>query len=313
MKEKNILVIGSSNTDMVIKTRKFPSPGETVLGGDFFMNTGGKGANQALAAKRLGGDVTFIGKIGTDIFGQRAIEFLKKEGVIVDFVFIDPDNHSGVAMITVDQNGENSIIVADSSNNTLSSSDIAKISKVIDSSDIILLQLEIPVDTVTFISKYAKRLNKKIILNPAPATFLPDEIYKNITIITPNETEIELLTGIKVINENTALKSALALKEKGVENIIITLGSAGSFVLSKEFTGIISAPKVKALDSTAAGDTFCGALAVGISKGYKFENAVKFANFAAALSVTRIGAQNSVPFENEVLEFLENEKSILNL
>lgn len=280
--------------------------------GKFFMNTGGKGANQALAAKRLGGEVTFIGKIGTDIFGRRAIDYLKNEGVNVDFVFTDPDHQSGVAMIIVDQNGENSIIVADSSNNTLSASDILKISNIIDSSDIILLQLEIPVDTVAYISKYAKNLNKKIILNPAPATHLPEELFKNITFITPNENEIEKLTGIKVVNESTALKSALALKEKGVENIIITLGSAGAFVLSDEFEGIINAPKVKAIDSTAAGDTFCGALAVGLSKGYKFENAIKYANFAAALSVTRIGAQKSIPFENEVLEFLEDEKSILN-
>jgi ribokinase len=309
MPERKIVVIGSSNTDMVINTSKFPGPGETVLGGKFFMNTGGKGANQALAAKRLGGEVAFIGKIGNDIFGRKAIDFLKNEGVLVDDVFIDPDNHSGIAMIIVNRDGENSIIVADSSNNTLSSSDILKVTNIIDSSEIILLQLEIPIETVAFISEYAKKANKKIILNPAPVTDIPAELFKNITFITPNENEAEQLTGLKINNEKTALKSALALKEKGVENVIITLGPAGAFLLSEDYTGMISAPKVKAIDSTAAGDTFSGALAVAVSKGYRIENAVKFANFAAALSVTRFGAQNSIPFEKEVLEFLKRKRA----
>jgi ribokinase len=307
MPDKKIVVIGSSNTDMVINTSKFPGPGETVLGGKFFMNMGGKGANQALAAKRLGGEVSFIGKIGNDIFGRKAIDFLKSEGVVAENIFIDPVNSSGIAMIMVNQDGENSIIVADSSNNTLSPADIQTVLNVIDSGDIILLQLEIPIETVGFVSEYAKKADKKIILNPAPFTDIPAELFKNITFITPNENEAEQLTGIKIIDEKSALKSALILKEKGVENVIITLGPSGAFLLSEDYTGMISAPKVKAVDSTAAGDTFSGALAVAVSKGYQIENAIKFANFAAALSVTRYGAQNSIPFEKEVLEFLKKE------
>lgn len=305
MPDKKIVVIGSSNTDMVINTKKFPGPGETVLGGKFFMNMGGKGANQALAAKRLGGEVTFIGKIGNDVFGRKAIGFLKDEGIAVDNIFIDPVNSSGIAMIIVNQEGENSIIVADSSNNTLSPSDIQKVLNVIDSGDIILLQLEIPIETVAFISEYAKKANKKIILNPAPVTNIPPELFKNLSFITPNENEAEQLTGIKIIDEKSALNSALELKGKGVENVIFTLGPAGAFLLSEDYTGMISAPKVKAVDSTAAGDTFSGAFAVAVGNGYRIENAVRFANFAAALSVTRFGAQNSIPAEKEVLEFLE--------
>ncbi len=307
MPDKKIVVIGSSNTDMVINTKKFPATGETVLGGKFFMNMGGKGANQALAAKRLGGEVTFIGKTGNDVFGRKAIGFLKDEGVAVDNIFIDPVNSSGIAMIMVNQDGENSIIVADSSNNTLSPADIQTVLNVIDSGDIILLQLEIPIETVVFVSEYAKKAGKIIILNPAPVTDIPAELFKNITFITPNENEAEQLTGIKIIDEKSAMKSALALKEKGVENVIITLGPSGAFLLSEDYTGMISAPKVKAVDSTAAGDTFSGALAVAVSSGYRIENAVRFANFAAALSVTRFGAQNSIPSEKEVLEFLKKE------
>lgn len=194
MKNKKILVIGSSNTDMVIRTDRFPLPGETILGGDFFMSMGGKGANQALAAKRLGGDVSFVGKIGKDLFGQRAIDYLKNEGVNIDYVMTDADKHSGIAVITVNEAGENSIIVADSSNNSLSPSDIEKVSHAIDSCEVILLQLEIPIETVSFIAEYASKLNKTTILNPAPAAILPDSLYKNISVIIPNESEAEILT-----------------------------------------------------------------------------------------------------------------------
>mgnify|MGYP000968877374 CR=1 FL=1 len=302
---KKILVIGSSNTDMVIKTDRFPLPGETILGGDFFMSMGGKGANQALAAKRLGGNVSFFGKVGKDLFGQRAMDYLKNEGVNVDYVKTDPKKHSGIAVITVNNSGENSIIVADSSNNTLSPSDIIKISNVIESSDVILLQLEIPLETVNFITEYASELNKTIILNPAPAAVLPDRLYKNISIIIPNESEVEKLTGISVKNEASAMKAASVLAKKGVKIVIITMGSTGAFIFSEEYTGLVSAPKVNAVDTTGAGDTFCGALTVMISERSKLEDAVSFANTAAAISVTRFGAQASIPTREEVLNFLK--------
>jgi len=301
MNGKKILVAGSSNTDMVIKTNNFPAPGETILGGRFLMNTGGKGANQAVAAARLGGFVTFVGKIGDDIFGRQAVQQLKDEGINVDFVAVDPENPSGVALITVDSKGENSIVVAPGSNGTLSSADFDKAIAELEDSEFVLMQLEIPIPTVEHIARLAVQKHKKVVLNPAPAAKLSDELLKNLYIITPNETEAELLTGIKVTDEQSALKAATQLHKKGVEVVIITMGSAGAFLLSNGKYEIISAPKVEAIDTTAAGDTFNGALVVALSEGKTIEESIAFANKAAAISVTRIGAQSSVPYRKEIL------------
>ena len=300
MNGKKILIVGSSNTDMVIKTHNFPAPGETILGGRFLMNAGGKGANQAVAAARLGGMVTFVGKIGDDIFGKQAVQQLEDEGINVDFVAVDPENPSGVALITVDKKGENSIVVAPGSNGTLSSADFDKAIAELDDSEFVLMQLEIPIPTVEHIARMAAKKQKKVVLNPAPAAVLTDELLKNLYIITPNETEAELLTGIKVTDEQSALKAALVLNEKGVEVVIITMGSAGAFLLSNGKSEIISAPKVEAVDTTAAGDTFNGALVVALSEGKTIQESIAFANKAAAISVTRIGAQSSVPFRKEI-------------
>lgn len=300
MDAKRILIVGSSNTDMVIKTQKFPSPGETILGGKFLMNAGGKGANQAVAAARTGGKVTFVGKIGNDIFGKQAVQQLKDEGINVEFVSVDEQNPSGVALITVDSKGENSIVVAPGSNGTLSSSDFDKASHVLDESAFVLLQLEIPIPTVEHIAEMAAKKHTKVILNPAPAARLSDELLRNISIITPNESEAELLTGIKVTDEQSALKAASLLHEKGIETVIITLGAAGAFLLSEGKHEIISAPKVDPVDTTAAGDTFNGALVVALSEGKSIRDSIAFANKAAAISVTRIGAQSSVPYRKEI-------------
>jgi len=300
MNGKKILIVGSSNTDMVIKTHNFPAPGETILGGRFLMNAGGKGANQAVAAARLGGMVTFVGKIGDDIFGKQAVQQLEDEGINVDFVAVDPENPSGVALITVDKKGENSIVVAPGSNGTLSSADFDKAIAELDDSEFVLMQLEIPIPTVEHIARMAAKKQKKVVLNPAPAAVLTDELLQNLYIITPNETEAELLTGIKVTDEQSALKAALVLNEKGVELVIITMGSAGAFLLSNGKSEIISAPKVEAVDTTAAGDTFNGALVVALSEGKTIQESIAFANKAAAISVTRIGAQSSVPFRKEI-------------
>lgn len=298
---KKILVVGSSNTDMVIKTRKFPAPGETILGGRFFMNPGGKGANQAVAAKRLGGMVSFVGKIGDDIFGKQAMQLLEDEGINVDFVATDPENPSGVALITVDANAENSIVVAPGSNGTLSPSDFDRAGAVLNESEIVLLQLEIPISTVAHIAEVASKRGKKVILNPAPADQLSDELLRNIYLITPNESEAELLTGVRATDLESANLAAQILKNKGIEVVIITMGSAGAFVLSNEFTGMIKAPRVDAVDTTAAGDTFNGALVVALSEEMPLELAVEFACKAASISVTRIGAQASIPFRKEIL------------
>lgn len=301
MDAKRILIVGSSNTDMVIKTQKFPSPGETILGGKFLMNAGGKGANQAVAAARTGGKVTFVGKIGNDIFGRQAVQQLKEEGIDVDFVSVDVENPSGVALITVDSKGENSIVVAPGSNGTLSSGDFDKASGVLDESEFVLLQLEIPILTVEHIAEMAARKHKKVVLNPAPAARLSDELLRNISIITPNESEAELLTGVKVTDEQSALKAANLLHDKGVETVIITMGAAGAFLLADGKHDIISAPRVEPVDTTAAGDTFNGALVVALSEGKSIRESIAFANKAAAISVTRIGAQSSVPYRKEII------------
>jgi ribokinase len=300
MKPNKILVVGSSNTDMVIKTHHFPSPGETILGGRFLMNAGGKGANQAVAAARLGGVVTFVGKIGNDIFGKQAVQQLEDEGINVNFVAVDPANPSGVALITVDQKGENSIVVASGSNGTLSPADFDKASDELGESGFVLMQLEIPIPTVEHIARIAALKQKKVILNPAPAAELSDELLRNIYLITPNETEAEILTGVKVTDEQSAMKAASALHEKGVEIVIITMGAAGAFLLENGNSQLIKAPKVDAVDTTAAGDTFNGALVVALSEGKTIQESIVFANKAAAISVTRIGAQSSVPSRNEI-------------
>lgn len=295
-----ICVIGSTNTDMVIKTDHLPAPGETILGGTFLMNPGGKGANQAVAASRLGGDVVFISKTGDDIFGKKSVENLKKEGVNTDNLTGDPEKSSGVALITVDSKGENCIVVAPGSNMTLSPDEIKKAFNQEGIPDIVLLQLEIPVETVKYAAQMAYRNNKKVILNPAPAKKLPDLILETVYILTPNETEAEILTGVKVTNENTAKKAARILQNRGVEIIIITMGAKGSFIYTSDISEIIPAPEVKAVDTTAAGDTFNGALAVAVSEGFNIKEAVQFANKAASISVTKNGAQASTPYRNDV-------------
>jgi ribokinase len=300
MNLKKILVVGSSNTDMVIKTNNFPSPGETILGGRFLMNAGGKGANQAVAAARLGGMVTFVGKIGDDIFGKQAIQQLEDEGININFVAVDHENPSGVAMITVDRKGENSIVVAPGSNGTLSPHDFDKAMTEFEDSEFVLMQLEIPIPTVEYIARLAENNQKKVILNPAPAAALSDELLRNLYLITPNETEAELLTGIKVTDQPSALKAAMTLNNKGVDIVVITMGSAGAFLFKDGKSEIISAPKVEAVDTTAAGDTFNGALVVALSEGKTIQESIAFANKAASISVTRIGAQSSVPYRKEI-------------
>jgi ribokinase len=299
---KKILVIGSSNTDMVIKTDKLPEPGETVLGGTFFMNPGGKGANQAVAAARLGGKVTFVTKVGNDLFGSQTIGILKKEGIDTKNIVTDEDSPSGVALITVNSVGENNIVVAPGANGTLQPGDISGNHFSGDKYEILLLQLEIPVMTVEYAALTAAENGIKVILNPAPAQKLHDYLLKHIWLITPDQTEAEIITGIKVTNESSAEAAATILKKKGVKNVIVTLSEKGAFVKSDEFTGIIPGISVEAVDTTAAGDVFNGAVAVALAEGKTLEEAVFFANKAAGLSVTRLGAQASAPYRNEIKE-----------
>jgi len=295
-----IVVVGSSNTDMVIKSEHLPAPGETILGGAFLMNPGGKGANQAVAAAKLEGDVVFVAKVGDDIFGQEAVQGFQTVGINTDYIGVDPDNPSGVATIMVDAKGENCIAVASGANNTLGIEDVDKAMDQIDAASVLLMQLESPVPTVEYVASLGKAKGKTVILNPAPAQTLSDELLANLDIITPNETEAELLTGVKVDSLESAQSAADALHAKGLGTVIITLGSQGSYVSSNAFTGLVPTRKVDAVDTTAAGDTFNGALAVGLVNGEAIEEAVAFANKAATVSVTRIGAQSSCPTLDEL-------------
>jgi ribokinase len=288
---------------MVIKTKRIPSPGETVLGGTFFMNAGGKGANQAVAAARLGGAVSFIGKTGNDVFGKEARTLFERENINIDFLFTDPLEPSGVALITVDEQGENCIVVAPGANAGLSVGDIQEIEKIILGAAIILMQLEIPLPTVEHITAIAAQHKIPVILNPAPASELPDNLLKNVSIITPNEHEAEKLSGITVTDIQSAALAAKSLHDRGVDTVVITLGAQGALLSNTDVVTHIPSYTVKPVDTTAAGDIFNGALAVALSQKKPLREAVEFACRAAAISVTRLGAQASAPFMHEVSAF----------
>lgn len=284
---------------MVVKSSFLPKPGETILGGTFLMNAGGKGANQAVAAARLGGDVTLVAKVGNDIFGKQSIEEFKNEKINTDFVFIDEETPSGTALIMVNEEGENCIVVAPGANAQLLPADIEQVKDISDAA-IVLMQLEIPMETIEAVAKNAKANHQKVIINPAPAQKLSDELLNGIFLITPNETEATLLTGIKVEGETTASQAADIFLSKGVQNVIITLGKQGAFFQNKAVKFKIAAPVVKAMDTTAAGDTFSGALTVAVTEKMSWQQAVQFAVAAASISVTRMGAQASVPYRKEI-------------
>ena len=303
---KRLLVVGSSNTDLVIKTHQLPQPGETVLGGVFFMNPGGKGANQAVATSRLGIAVTFICKTGNDIFGHQSHQLLEDEGVDTSYIFSDIGKPSGVALITVDENAENCIVVAPGANNNLFPSDIKKAEKAIDKSDIVLMQLEIPIETVEYVAQVAHEKSKKVVLNPAPARPLSKELLANLYLITPNETEAEILSGIPITDLESAKESAKKISEMGVDKVVITLGADGALIYENgEFTKV-EAFKVKAVDTTAAGDVFNGALCAALLEGQTLTNAVQFGCKAASISVTRDGAQDSSPYRSEIGLIVDN-------
>lgn len=299
MSTNKIIVIGSSNTDMVVKSAVLPKPGETVLGGTFLMNAGGKGANQAVAAARLGGNVTFVAKVGNDIFGKQSIDGFKKENINTEFIFIDEEAPSGTALIMVNEEGENCIVVAPGANANLLPADIEQVINLSEAA-IILMQLEIPMITIEAVAKNAKANHQKVIINPAPAQKLSDELLNGLFLITPNETEATLLTGIKVEDEITAAQAADIFLSKGVQNVIITLGKQGAYFKNKELKFKTNAPIVKAVDTTAAGDTFSGALTVAVTEKMSWPQAVHFAVQAASIAVTRMGAQASVPYRKEI-------------
>lgn len=286
--------------DLVVKAERIPRPGETVLGGDFSMVSGGKGANQAVAAARLGGNALFVARVGPDLFGSELIRYYSGERMDTTHIVKDLTAPTGVALISVDAGAENTIVVAPGANARLGREDIDRVKPEIAQADYLLLQLEIPIDTVEYAIKTAAGLGVRVILNPAPAAMLDASCFGRIHLITPNETECALLTGIEIGNEEDARAAADAIRAKGVENVIITCGSRGSFVRTAGGFDIVPALRVEAVDTTAAGDVFNGALAVALAEGNSLPDAVRFATCAAAISVTRMGAQSSVPQREEV-------------
>lgn len=300
LQQSKILVVGSSNTDMVIKTGRLPRAGETVLGGTFFMNPGGKGANQAVASARLGGQVAFICKTGSDIFGHQSQQLFEEEGIDTSYILSDKRNPSGVALITVDEEAENCIVVASGANANLLPTDLSAAIDAIKQADILLMQLEIPMKTVEYVAEIAFNEQKKVILNPAPAQTLSPKLLQHLYLITPNETEAEMISGVRITDNESAEEAAKVIAGLGVQHVIITLGSKGALVYYDHTTEIIPSVKVEAVDTTAAGDVFNGALAVALSEGRSMAEAVRFGCKAAAISVTRVGAQSSAPYRNEV-------------
>lgn len=308
MRSKSIVVIGSSNTDLIIRVPHIPRAGETLLGGEFMTAAGGKGANQAVGAARSGGNVALIARVGRDAFGDRAVAGLRLDGIDVSRVFRDRLMPSGVALIFVARDGENSIAVAGGANAGLSPDDVKKAAGIIRSAALLVAQLETPLATVMAAAQTAVRAGVPVILNPAPAQALPSRLLKLISILTPNETEAELLTGIKVTGEAAAARACAKLRSSGVRTVILTLGSRGAYLADADGQQMVPGFKVKAVDSTAAGDIFNGALSVALAERKALRDAVRFANAAAALSVTRLGAQPSAPTRTEIDRFLSRRK-----
>jgi ribokinase len=300
-KRGSIVVLGSSNTDLVISADHFPSPGETIIGSNFMVNPGGKGANQAVAAARLGADVSFIGKVGKDNFGLATIGQLKKEGIDVSSLGVTEAAASGVALITVVPSGENSIIVGSGANSLLTPEDVQAARRSIEGASILLMQMETPQDTLIEAARIAKDAGVCVVLNPAPvpAAGVEAELLRHVDLLVPNETEAAQIAGTES-GASSPRQMAEAIQALGVKDVVITLGSKGSYANcgGKEYT--VPAHTVKAVDTTAAGDTFCGALCLALAEGRPMDEALDKASGAAAVSVTRKGAQASMPYASEV-------------
>lgn len=305
MKRPKIVVVGSSNTDMVVKSRRIPAPGETVTGGSFVVAPGGKGANQAVAAARLGAEVTFVARVGTDAFGDQAIAGYERDGILTDLIARDPDHATGVALILVDERGENAISVASGANHALTPEDIDRAADRIRAADVLVMQLETPLPAVIRAAAIAAEAGVAVILDPAPAPDepLPPTLLRHVSCIKPNETEAERLTALPVRDEATARAAAAKLLAAGPRCAIVTLGAKGALLADGKGMSLVPTIEIQAIDSTAAGDAFTGALASGLGSGLAMPEAVRFASLAGALSATRMGAQPSLPTREELEQF----------
>ena len=301
--KSRLLVVGSANTDMVISAEHFPLPGETMMGHGFMTNHGGKGANQAVAAARLEGNTAFIGKVGDDQFGHSTIEMMKGEGIDVSGLTVTSEQASGVALITTVPSGENSIIVDSGANGLLRPEDITNAEKLFEDAGIVLMQLETPIDTLTEAAAMAKKHGAYVVLNPAPAPKepLPVELLKNVDLLIPNETEAAYISGVNIAGDEDLPAAMNEIQKLGVKDVIITVGSRGVCARIDGEMVTVPAFKVKAIDTTAAGDTFCGALCVALSNGKPLVEAIRFGCKASSISVTRRGAQMSMPRLEEIV------------
>ena len=303
--DPKVVVVGSFNMDLVVKVGRRPQTGETLMGKEFGMFIGGKGSNQAIAAARLGANVTMIGKLGTDLFGDTLMDAHSEEGICTDYVIRDREVGTGVASILIDADGDNSIVLVPQANMRLSVENIERASESIAAADVLLLQLEVPIAASRRAAEIAKCNGATVVLNPAPAQELPDDFLAQVDILTPNEVETESLSGVRVATATDAERAAQVLLDKGLSAVILTLGERGALLLTSDLTQQISAYSVKVVDTTAAGDAFCGALATGLARGDNLVDAVAFANAAGALAVTVLGAAPSMPTVAQVEAFRE--------
>lgn len=299
--KKKVVVFGSFVVDLTGRTPHLPVPGETVMGSTFVMGPGGKGSNQAVAAHRAGADITLVTKVGKDVFGKVATDFYKKEGMDTSFVFEDDAKETGCALILVDEkSAQNEILVISGASGNITAEDVEKSRELIESADILLLQLEINFDALFKVIEIAHAANVTIVLNTAPAASLPDEILKKVDIVTPNETEAQILTGVKIESEQDAIKAAKAFMEKGVKQVVITLGSMGAFAMNEEKCELVERLNVNAIDTTGAGDAFNGGFVMALADGKDLFTALRYGNVTGALSVTKLGTAPSMPSREEI-------------
>lgn len=308
----NILVVGSLNMDLVVQMPSIPRPGETLLGGKFATFPGGKGANQAVAAARLGAHVGMVGKVGGDAFGEQMLQIIREEGIDSRFIGVDAPSPTGVALITVDAQGQNTISIASGANFALTAEDVRRAWDQIPDVDLVVMPLETPLETIRTTAQLAHQRQVRLILNPAPAQELDESLLRLIDVIVPNEIETEILTGQAIKNQDVARKAGVELLKRGVANAVLTLGKNGVLLVQGSSEDpifeFIPAFPVRAVDTTAAGDAFVGALATALGEGLSLARAAHFANAVAALSVTRPGAQPSLPYRSEVVQFLQGKQ-----
>jgi ribokinase len=303
-----VVVIGSSSTEMVFNATRIPQAGEMVLGSAFNMSPGGRGVNQAIACARAGGSVTFIGRTGNDFYGEQILKVLQQDNIDTSYVIRDKAMATGITSVIVDDLGESGITVTQGANINLSEEDLLNARFAISSADVVLLQLDIPVDTVRFAADLVGSPGVKVILNPAPALPVSDELLKSISILTPDASQAEILTGINITDERSAELAGRILLERGLKRVIITLRSHGAMVIDNGGAEHVPGFSIQKVDSSVMNDVFNGAIAVSLAEGKNFYESVLFANAAAALSASRSGALTSIPYKKDILEIIKTGK-----